>query len=484
MKRLFFFMTILSLAFLSACTDDDSFSTDRSNTLTFSTDTVNLDTLFSTVPTSTYSFWVYNNSDDGIRLNRVRLQRGNQTGFRVNVDGEYLDNNLGSQLSNIEIRKGDSIRVFVELTSSLNNADTPQLVEDKLLFNLESGVEQGVCLRAYSWDAELCDTIAVNKDTVISSTKPIVIRRGISVKEGATLTINAPTTLYFHDGAGIDVYGQLIVNRGNTGKDVVFRGDRTDRMFDYLPYDRVSGQWRGIRIHSSSSGNYISNADIHSAMDGIICDSADYNSLSTRLTLENVTIHNCKGVGLEANNSNIALVNCQITNTLGDCVAIYGGSALIVYCTIAQFYPFSADRGAALRFTNFKGDYDYPLHLLECYNTLVTGYENNVIYGETRDKDSDVAFGYYFAHSLLRTKQPDEESLNSGAYNNIIWETPKDTIQGKKHFACIDEDNLYYSFKLDSLSPARGFAMPIDQYPTDRTGKERGDTPDIGCYQY
>ena len=106
-------MTILSVTFFSACTDDDSFGTNRSDILTFSTDTVNMDTLFSTVPTSTYNFWVYNNSGDGIRLRKVRLQRGNQTGFRVNVDGEYLDNALGSQVSGIEIRKGDSIRVFV-----------------------------------------------------------------------------------------------------------------------------------------------------------------------------------------------------------------------------------------------------------------------------------------------------------------------------------------------------------------------------------
>ena len=155
---------------------------------------------------------------------------------------------------------------------------------------------------------------------------------------------------------------------------------------------------------------------------------------------------------------------------------------MIVYCTIAQFYPFSADRGAALRFTNFKGEYDYPLHALECYNTLVTGYAGDVVYGETND--TTVAFSYYFANSILRTEKPDSNMINSGAYSNIIWETPKDTLQGKGHFILIDEENMYYNFKLDSMSTARGNAMPIGQYLTDRIGKERGDTPDIGCYQY
>lgn len=59
---------------------------------------------------------------------------------------------------------------------------------------------------------------------------------------------------------------------------------------------------------------------------------------------------------METNNSNVTIVNSQITNTLGDCVAIHGGSALIVYCTIAQFYPFSADRGRRYALLISKGN--------------------------------------------------------------------------------------------------------------------------------
>lgn len=76
-----------------------------------------MDTIFSTVGSRTYDFWVYNRSRDGVRLKSVRLRKGNQTGFRVNVDGSYLDNTFGSVVNNLEVRKDDSIRVFVELTS-------------------------------------------------------------------------------------------------------------------------------------------------------------------------------------------------------------------------------------------------------------------------------------------------------------------------------------------------------------------------------
>ena len=93
MKRILLPLLLLG-CLLAACSDNDSFSADRGNRLTFSADTVAMDTVFSTVGSSTYTFWVFNNSGDGIRLTSVRLKNGNQTGFRANVDGSYLDNTM------------------------------------------------------------------------------------------------------------------------------------------------------------------------------------------------------------------------------------------------------------------------------------------------------------------------------------------------------------------------------------------------------
>ena len=158
--------SILAVAFC-ACTDDDSFSASRANVLTFSSDTITFDTLFSRVPTATRTFWVYNRSGDGIRCASVRLENGNQTGFRVNVDGIYLGSSQGYQTNEIEIRDKDSIRVFVELTSPNTNAATPQLIEDNLVFTLESGVEQHVNLRGYSWDADIYGLLEIHNDTTV-----------------------------------------------------------------------------------------------------------------------------------------------------------------------------------------------------------------------------------------------------------------------------------------------------------------------------
>ena len=117
---------------MAACSDDDTFTTSRSNLLSFSTDTLRLDTTFSNVPTSTKIFWVYNKSGDGLRLTNVRLAQGNQTGFRVNVDGVELSAANGYQVRDLEVRNKDSIQVFVEMTSPFNNAATPQEVVDNL----------------------------------------------------------------------------------------------------------------------------------------------------------------------------------------------------------------------------------------------------------------------------------------------------------------------------------------------------------------
>ena len=442
-RRFFFFVAIVAV--FVACSDNDSFTVSPSARLTFSTDSVKMDTIFSTVPSRTYDFWVHNNAADGLRLTSVRLRNGNQTGFRVNVDGSYLDNTLGSVVTNLEVRRGDSIRVFVELTAPENMQDTPQMIEDDLVFTLESGVEQRVPLRGWAWDALMLRDVVVSHDSVIESRKPVVIYGGLRVDSLVTLTIRN-TTLYFHDQAGIDVYGTL------KASNALFRGDRLDRMFDYLPYDRVSGQWRGIHLYSSSTDNAFSDAEIRNAENGVMCDSAAFTPDSPRLLMERTVVHNCKGVGVEATNAFVKLYRCQLTNTLGDCLAIHGGQAHVDECTIAQFYPFSAGRGAALRFTNFVGDNPCELLDFRMNGCIVTGYEADVVMGETLPDDSLTTFAYAFNNTLLRTPMPEDTTV----FVKVRWETPDDSIQGKQHFRLIDEENLIYDFHLDSLSTAHG----------------------------
>lgn len=476
-KKLLLLLGIL-LGF-TACQDDDSFSTSTSNVLTFSTDTVKLDTVFSKVPSPTKTMWVYNHSGDGIRCTNVRLANGNQTGFRVNVNGEYLGATAGFQVQDVEIRKNDSIRVFVELTSPNNMKETPTLLEDDLVFTLESGVQQRLHINAYTWDAQLISNLTITKDTTIASSKPIVIRGSLKVDSAATLTLAAGTTLYFSNAAGIDVYGRLLAN-GTASQNVTLRGDRLDRMFSYLPYDRVSGQWQGVRFHSSSFKNEMNFVDLHSAYNGIVCDSSAVDE--QKLQLYNSTVHNCQGYGLLSTNCLVDIWNTQITNTLNDCAAFFGGGVTLRHVTLAQFYPFDSNRGAALRLANTRGGVNYPLFQFNVYNTLVTGYADDCLMGSWTD---EVAGEYYFENCILRTVAPD--TIDSLHYANVIWENAEDTTQnGEKHFVKVDLNNQDYDFRLDSLSTARNAGKPLENgfSATDRNGLKRDDQPDIGCYEY
>ena len=438
MKRIFYFFLILSA--LVACEDDDSFSSAGGLMLTFENDTLKMDTVFSKSSSSTYCFWVHNYNNKGLKLSSVRLSKGNQTGFRVNVDGSYLDNSNGSIVNDLEIRRKDSILVFVELTPSDARQLEPRLVEDDLVFSLESGTVQKVNLRAWAWDAERWDHLILQHDTTITSVRPIIVYGPLTIASGVTLTLKN-TTLYFHDQAGIDVYGTLVTDS------CLFRGDRLDRMFSYLPYDRVSGQWSGIHFYETSTKNSLIDTEIRNSGDyAILCDSADYNANELRLDMLRCVVHNGEGMGIACRNANIRLQQCQITNMGGDCLAIDGGQAQIHRCTLAQFYPFDGNRGAALFFTN-----TLPLHQIFCDSSIITGYAEDVLMGIPIDSTQ---FEYQFMHTLIRT--PRVETADSVRFSNIIWESSKDSIQGTRHFRLIDEDNLIYDFHLDSLSTAKG----------------------------
>jgi len=471
MKAELIIYTLLIVAGLFSCSDEQ-YTTSSSYSLEFSKDTVNMDTVFSNIPSSTRDFWVYNRTDRGIRLSSVRLDRGNQSGFRVNVDGVYLGPTYGYQTSGIEVRAGDSIRAFVELTATSSGQNMPRKLHDDLVFELESGVVQKVSLDAHSWDAVILNNPKISTDTAFSDEKPIVIYGSLTVEPSATLTIQAGTHVYFRDEATLNVAGRLVC-KGEPGNEVVLRGYRLDNMFDYLPYDRVSGQWGGIHIMESSYGNSIDFTDIHSAYNGVVVDSCSTDRVT--LTMNSSTVHNCQGYGIASHHSRVEINNCQLSNTLKDCFYTDGGVVKLNNCTLAQFYPFDYNRGAALHFTAEKGNLD-----ISCANSLLTGYADDELLRE--QMDTMRAFEYRFEDCIIRT--PKIVSADSVRFVNVIFEAPEDTVSaGKKHFLNIDTDNLIYDFRLDSVSTAIDKGNPLTAMPADRNGIRRDEKPDIGAFE-
>jgi hypothetical protein len=267
----------------------------------------------------------------------------------------------------------------------------------------------------------------------IESEKPLVIYGdGIHIAKDATLTLRN-TQLFFHSAAGILVEGRLVADN------CLLRGDRLDHMFDNLPYDRVSGQWIGIDILCNATGCWLTNTEVRNAWDGIWAD-------STQVVLTNSVIHNCRGYALNAHDSNVVLDYVQLSNAERDCLLLQGCEAVVDHCTLAQFYPLVGGRGAALHYGPTKRDMT-----LNCRNTLVTGYEDNVVLSDKSDKDSKGLLSYLFENCLLRTPEVKDEEAS---YVNILWETSKDEFQGKQHFLTFDEENMYYDFTISKESPA------------------------------
>lgn len=464
----------------SACDETDAFTTDMSHVLRFSTDTVDFDTILSTISSSTRSFQVYNRNKNKLRIASVRLKKGANSPFKVNVDGVFLSSDANGQAFDFEVRGKDSIRVFVEVNVGLRHQDTPIRESDSLVFQLENGVEQHVFLTVAGQDAYMWHGKRIMQDTTLTAGKPFVIYDSLYVAPGATLTLQPGVNLYFHDKANLLVQGRLNA-RGTLLAPVVFRGDRTDRMFDYLPYDNMPSRWGGIRFYAESTENVLQFVDIHSATYGIVCDSADVHVM--KFKMENSQVHNIGGNGLELNSCKVSVVNSQISNTFGDCVRILGGWSEFVHCTLAQFYPWDASRGQALSLANHQSDIEYPLLKAHFLNCIITGYADDVIKGKL-EEGTDTQLDYYFANSLLNTIKSDDEAR----FVSIVYDNKEQKVYRDKNFKVFDVKNYLYDFTLDSVSPARNIGMLewARLYPFDLKGVSRflDDGPDAGCYEY
>ena len=133
-KISFLFFGIISW---NACDNDIDFELNE-NSLRFSKDTVYLDTVFTNIGSSTYNLKVYNNSSKNILIPEIKLSNGENSFYRLNVDGIYdQDGNQGKRFENIELLANDSLYIFIETTIDINDISTQEnsfLYEDKIEF--------------------------------------------------------------------------------------------------------------------------------------------------------------------------------------------------------------------------------------------------------------------------------------------------------------------------------------------------------------
>src|SRR5450631_394219 len=100
-------LLILFYALILSC-QKDSFITSKGALVSFSSDTLFFDTVFTSTGSVTQSVKIFNNNNQKLRLSDLKLMGGAQSYFSINIDGSP-----GPEQSNIEIEANDSLYIFV-----------------------------------------------------------------------------------------------------------------------------------------------------------------------------------------------------------------------------------------------------------------------------------------------------------------------------------------------------------------------------------
>ena len=145
MKNIYSILLLITIIVSwSSCRDDFEFEISDTE-LNFSRDTVYLDTIFTNIGSSTYNLKVYNRSNKNILIPSISLDNGNDSYYRLNIDGMLGEQtNLGQIFENIELLAKDSLFIFIETTiniENLTNNSNQFLYNDKINFNTGHNVQ-------------------------------------------------------------------------------------------------------------------------------------------------------------------------------------------------------------------------------------------------------------------------------------------------------------------------------------------------------
>lgn len=461
------------LVFFSCKESSDVVSGDSSLRLTFSSDTIRFDTVFSTVNSATRRVLVHNLNKNALDIASVDLMGGSNSYFRINVDG-YSGNQ-----QHLEIRGRDSLYVFIELTVDPQNQNNPVLIEDSIRFVI-NGQAQYLYLEAYGQDVYIWKNKRISQDTVLDNSKPYLIYDSLSVSKNAKLSILPGVKFYFHKNAGLYLHGQLQAE-GTVDNPIVFRGDRTDNIFTDVPYDvGVAGQWNGIFVDSLSYGNTLKNVRIRNGIYGLNFRASLPDVL--KANLENVVVHNVLADAVSAVNCNINFGNCQITNAKEMALRLVGGKYTLLHCTLANYFnavgEYRASDSKTLYLSNILGKEVLPLSSCDLINCIISGAgTSEVQLSNTLNGQAQTPFEYLFKNCLINLQGTDDDNFVGTIWNKSPVFLNLNT--GK---------NYLYNFELDSTSAAidkadRSYSLDL---PFDLHGVSRlNDTnPDIGCYEW
>ena len=463
-----------------ACKKNNQINPDASLKLSFSTDTLLFDTVFTSLGSATHQLRIYNPNSDDLKISSIRLLGGESSPYRLNLDGE---NNI--EFYDKIIPANDSLFSFLRVTINPNDLNTPFVVEDELEF-ITNGNTQIVKLLAWGQNANyiVADKVVTLgnvkypyhvvadslQTTVWTNERPYVIYGWALINSWGTLKIEEGTRIYCHQGSGIFSWsdGQLIIS-GTAENPVVIQGDRLEAYYNDTP-----GQWEQILMMDGRAGadHRISHAIIRNGTIGLNCQSS-LKVTECALRIDNTIIENQSGYGLYSilypvEAKNFVIANCGFANFWA-----FGGDYRFVHGTFADYWQDQHNNNIAISVANRAIDgneefFYYPFHM---------EMDNCIVYGKQKDEFS-TAFGpdadstFILDHCLIKS-----EKFNGGmaGFSHCLFNL-------EPYF--VDELRDYH---IDSIaSPVIGTGNPLfgNEVPYDLDGVLRVGAPDIGAYQY
>lgn len=504
-KNSIFFTVVVFGIVISSCRMD--FSTERSQgNLTFSRDTVYLDTVFTNIGSSTYQLKVYNKENHAITIPSIRLGRGSNSGYRLNVDGKP-----GKSFENVDILAKDSIFIFIETTIDYNTISDP-IYEEVILF--DSGInEQKVNLVTLVQDAvflfpnktngvietlvldgestELQGRYLSDDELTFTNQKPYVIYGYMAVGDAQnnakTLTIEAGTKVHFHANSGLIVNpnSSLHINGSLNMEDqpeteVIIQGDRLEPTFE-----NTAGQWGVIWLRQGSVDNQIQYTTIKNGNLGLLVDG--YTDANTPvIDIQNTQFYNFSQFGIFARLSNILGKNLVFNNFgMGAFAGTQGGIYDFVHCTFSNYWM-GTRSFPTVYLNNFytEDQINYVAFHLNKAN-----FTNCIIYGSNNiemkmEKVNAGNFNYLFTNNLIRFNDAGNNYSNNPIYNfndtnHFVGNLFNLTPDFKNEFVRINK------MWVGNNSAGKGKAVwenGSQLLPTDILGRPRPNPADLGAY--
>lgn len=475
----------LLIMVVMACQKDPFAGSDADADFGFSNDTVHFDTIFTTFGSTTKSFKVYNQGNDPVTFNEIRLMGGSQSFFRLNINGRDQ-----SEIRDITLRGKDSLYVFVEVTIDGSDENNPIFINDSIVFSANNNTKF-VQIEAWGQNVHLYDADVIEEDEVWTNDKPYVIYNNVTIDSNSTLTIEEGVRVHSHFRSSIIVEGRLLVN-GTLENPVVFQADRLEEDYEDTP-----SQWGTIVFFPNSTGNVIKNAVIKNAITGMqVGLLTEYETVE--VTLENVVIKNMSFAGIYAFGANITGMNVEISNCTETLMALFrGGEYAFHHCTFGNYKTSAGGSNvlhAGIYLSNYYTfpDYRDPFtgEIFDIHfggDLLKADFKNSIIYGTNEDElvlaDTSLnIYEYRFENCIIKNSGEDIDTTDTERFKNIYWN--KDP-----GFIMITDDSLDLALDSAAFAIDKGNPALLDEIPElrqDILGNSRDSdaAPDPGAYEY